>query len=207
MRPPISIPSIFVDGLVTARTLLRPLSVMLPVLVAAAALPPAAVAGVPAGAAVQRSNVAGLTNAQYMDAFVQRNGSRLSVAGRPFRFSGANVEFLGLENYGINSSKTVPAGSERYPSRYEVDDALATAHEMGATVVRAQTLGDTVGCAVCIEPRLGQFNQAAFAQAATGSTGSRRCSISRRRRSRLRARCTRRSSTGGTTPTSSRPAP
>jgi hypothetical protein len=127
-------------------------------------LPASAAAAVPAGAAAQHSNVAALTNARYMDAFVKRSRSRLTVAGRPFRFSGANVEFLGLENYGINSSKTVPVGSERYPSRYEVDDALATAHEMGATVIRAQTLGDTVGCALCIEPRLGRFNQAAFAE-------------------------------------------
>jgi len=43
-----------------------------------------------------------------------------------------------------------------------VDDALATAHELGATVVRSQTLGDSVGCAACLEPALGQFNAAAF---------------------------------------------
>jgi hypothetical protein len=146
------------------QTLLRPLKILLPVVAAAAALPAGAAADVSAGAAAQRSNVAGLSNQQYMDAFVKRSGSRLTVAGRPFRFSGANVEFLGVENYGPNPSKTVPAGSERYPSRYEVDDALATAHEMGATVMRAQTLGDTVGCAQCVEPKLGQFNQAAFAQ-------------------------------------------
>jgi hypothetical protein len=33
---------------------------------------------------------------------------------------------------------------------------------MGANVVRAQTLGDTVGCPNCLEPEPGQFNQRAF---------------------------------------------
>ena len=40
---------------------------------------------------------------------------------------------------------------------------MATAQEMGATVVRSQTMGDSVGCAACIEPELGQFNEEAFA--------------------------------------------
>jgi hypothetical protein len=33
---------------------------------------------------------------------------------------------------------------------------------MGATVVRAQTLGDSVGCRNCLEPTLGHFNAQAF---------------------------------------------
>src|SRR5205823_3472665 len=48
------------------------------------------------------------------------------------------------------------------PSHYEIDDAMATAHEMGATVVRSQTMADSVGCSDCIEPTLGTFNDAAF---------------------------------------------
>ena len=39
---------------------------------------------------------------------------------------------------------------------------MATAREMGVTVVRSQTMGDSAGCAECIEPTLGEFNQAAF---------------------------------------------
>jgi mannan endo-1,4-beta-mannosidase len=39
---------------------------------------------------------------------------------------------------------------------------MATARELGATVVRSQTLGDSVGCDACIEPALGQFNADAF---------------------------------------------
>src|SRR5439155_22309131 len=45
---------------------------------------------------------------------------------------------------------------------YEIDDALATARQLGATVVRSQTLGDSVGCDVCLEPTLGRFDAAAF---------------------------------------------
>src|SRR6266516_2248688 len=65
------------------------------------------------------------------DSFVTRSGSHLEVAGRPFRFGGANVEWLGLVGYGPFD----PSGP-RYPSHFEIDDALATAQEMGARVVR-----------------------------------------------------------------------
>jgi len=114
------------------------------------------------GSLAQRSNVPGLTAARYADSFVTRRGSRLYVAGQPFRFAGANSEFLGLRNYGPILSVGQKYGSERYPTKYEIDDDLATLHEMGATVVRAQTMGDTVGCALCIEPKLGKFNPQAF---------------------------------------------
>jgi mannan endo-1,4-beta-mannosidase len=91
------------------------------------------------------------------DSFVTRSGTQLRLAGRPFRFGGANVEWLGLVGYGPFD----PAGP-RYPTHYEIDDALATAREMGARVVRSQTMGDSVGCERCIEPELGRFNDAAF---------------------------------------------
>jgi hypothetical protein len=129
----------------------------------AASSPAASAASVAAvGARAQRSNVPGLTTSQYMSHFVVRHGSRLYVDGRPFRFTGGNTEWLGLENYGPNASASIPLGSERYPSHFEIDDALATLHEMGATVVRAQTLGDTIGCSKCLEPTLGHFNKVAF---------------------------------------------
>ena len=89
--------------------------------------------------------------------FVQRNATHLTVDGAPFRYSGPNIEWLGLEAYGPHD----PAGP-RYPSRFEIDDAFATAAEMGAKVVRAQTIGDTVGCPLCIEPELDRFNDDAF---------------------------------------------
>src|SRR5271154_4329864 len=89
--------------------------------------------------------------------FVQRAGTKLTLSGEPFRCSGPNIEWLGLEGYGPHH----PMGL-RYPSRFEIDDAFATSAEMGARVVRAQTMGDTVGCAICVEPEEGKFNESAF---------------------------------------------
>lgn len=91
------------------------------------------------------------------DEFVQRSDSHLTVAGKPFRYSGPNIEWLGLEGYGPHD----PMGP-RYPAHFEIDDAFQTAAEMGARVVRSQTMGDTVGCPLCIEPEEGKFNEAAF---------------------------------------------
>jgi mannan endo-1,4-beta-mannosidase len=91
------------------------------------------------------------------DAFVQRTGTKLTLAGAPFRYSGPNIEWLGLEAYGPHD----PIGP-RYPTHFEIDDAFATASEMGAKVVRSQTMGDTVGCPLCIEPEEGKFNESAF---------------------------------------------
>src|SRR5271155_3207382 len=90
--------------------------------------------------------------------FVQRAGTRLTLHGTPFRYSGPNIEWLGLEGYGPHD----PMGPH-LPSHFEIDDAFDTAAEMGAKVVRAQTMGDTVGCPLCIEPTEGNFNEAAFA--------------------------------------------
>lgn len=89
--------------------------------------------------------------------FVTRSGSELRLAGKPFRFGGANIEWLGLAGYGPAD----PAGPH-YASHFEIDDALATAKEMGARVVRSQTMGDSVGCSLCLEPERGRFNAAAF---------------------------------------------
>ena len=98
------------------------------------------------------------TSAQrFADSFVTKHGEFLYVAARRFRFGGANIEWLGLPGYGPFD----PRGP-RFPSHYEVDDAMATAQEMGVRVVRSQTMGDSVGCAVCIEPTRGHFDQAAF---------------------------------------------
>jgi hypothetical protein len=94
---------------------------------------------------------------QFSDSFVIRSGPRLYVAGRPFRFGGANIEWLGLVGYG-----PFDPNGPHFPSNYEIDDAMATAREMGVTVVRSQTMGDSVGCDQCLEPTLGHFNPAAF---------------------------------------------
>jgi len=87
------------------------------------------------------------------DTFVVRSGSQLLLKGKPFRFSGANIYWLGLDENvdGLD-----------YPTRFRVDDALATAQEMGATVVRSHSLGISVGCPLCIEPSPGVFNETAL---------------------------------------------
>ena len=91
------------------------------------------------------------------DEFVQRDGARLTLAGETFRYSGPNIEWLGLEGYGPLD----PIGPH-YPSHFEIDDVLDTAKMMGARVIRSQTMGDGIGCDLCIEPKLGQFNPEAF---------------------------------------------
>jgi mannan endo-1,4-beta-mannosidase len=87
--------------------------------------------------------------------FVTRSGTSLMLNGQTFRFSGANIYWLGLEE--VNTGNGIA-----YPSHFQVDDALATAQTMGATVVRSHTLGISVGCSICVEPTLGTFNQLAL---------------------------------------------
>jgi hypothetical protein len=54
--------------------------------------------------------------------FVERSGNKLTLAGEPYRFSGPNIEWLGLEGYGPHD----PRGP-RYADHFEVDDAFAIA--------------------------------------------------------------------------------
>lgn len=87
--------------------------------------------------------------------FVQREGSRLTLDGAPFRFSGTNVYWLGLDDNVRDA-----AGQPTVPSRFRIDDAFRAAQAGGGTVVR--TWGGLVGCARCIQPRPGEFQDAAF---------------------------------------------
>ncbi len=83
--------------------------------------------------------------------FVSRSGSQLVLNGRPFRFAGANIHWLGLDD------------TTNYPSQFRVNDAFDAAKEMGLTVVRSHSLGASTGCGNCIEPSLGVFNETALA--------------------------------------------
>jgi hypothetical protein len=94
---------------------------------------------------------------EHNDEFVQRDGTRLTLGGDTFRYGGPNIEWLGVEGYGPLD----PMGP-RYPSHFEVDDALDTVKAMGGRVIRSQTLGDSVGCDLCSEPKPGEFNPEAF---------------------------------------------
>ncbi len=85
--------------------------------------------------------------------FVTRSGAQLILNNQPFRFSGTNIYWLGLDE-NVNGVD--------YPTRFRVDDALTTAQEMGASVIRSHTLGVSVGCAKCLMPAPGTYNDAAF---------------------------------------------
>src|SRR5207253_11056384 len=60
--------------------------------------------------------------------FVTRSGSQLLLNGRPFRFAGANIHWLALDD------------STTYPSQFRVNDVFDAAQEMGLTVVRSHSL-------------------------------------------------------------------
>lgn len=92
--------------------------------------------------------------------FVTRSGSRLLLDGRLFRFGGTNEYYLGLDDNVRDA-----AGRPTHPTTAAIDDALQSAVRTGATVVRSHTLGISVGCAACYEPRPGVFNTAALASA------------------------------------------
>lgn len=88
--------------------------------------------------------------------FVTRAGSTLQVAGQPFRFTGTNMYWLGLDD------NITDGGGPTYPTKARIDNALRAAADAGMTVIRAHTLGISVGCARCFEPRLGAFHDSAL---------------------------------------------
>lgn len=125
-----------------------------------------AVAGllIPAGAAAVAAPVASAQPASAQPAsaspcraatgpFVTRNGSALCAGGGQLRFGGANIYWLGLDEN---------VGGHAYPTYFRITDALQTAREMGATVIRCQTCGISTGSPLSIEPSLNQFNDSAF---------------------------------------------
>jgi mannan endo-1,4-beta-mannosidase len=83
--------------------------------------------------------------------FVTRSATQLLLDGQPFRFAGANMHWLGLDD------------STNYSSQFRINDGLDAAKEMGANVIRSHDLGISTGCRNCIEPSLGVFNQTALA--------------------------------------------
>jgi len=83
--------------------------------------------------------------------FVTRSGTQLTLDGHPFRFAGANIHWLGLDD------------STNYPTQFRINDGLDAAKEMGANVIRSHDLGISTGCHNCIEPSPGVFNQTALA--------------------------------------------
>lgn len=99
------------------------------------------------------------------DGFVRRSGSRLELAGEPYRFAGTNIYWLGLDEN---------VDGVGYPTFFRIRDALDTARAMGFTVVRSHMLAST-GNPLSIRPsRDGGLNEAAFATVdyAIGYAGS-----------------------------------
>jgi mannan endo-1,4-beta-mannosidase len=86
--------------------------------------------------------------------FVTRQGSRLLVDNASFKAVGPNVYWLGLDE-NINASIS-------YPTPQRVLEIMATAAAMGATTIRATTLGVSVGHPLAISPSLGTFSEEAL---------------------------------------------
>ncbi|GAA6041852.1 hypothetical protein JCM8097_004507 [Rhodosporidiobolus ruineniae] len=86
--------------------------------------------------------------------FVSRNGSRLEVNGDEFKAVGANVYWLGLDE------NVDPSPS--YPSKGRVLEAMAVASVMGATTIRSQSLGISVGTGLSVENALNTFKDKSF---------------------------------------------
>jgi len=91
--------------------------------------------------------------------FVTRSGSTLQLNGNTFKFAGGNLEDAAL----WRSSASVTPAIQYYPSHYQIDDAMATAQEMGLTVMRVWEFA-TYGCTACMEPSEGVFNENALRQ-------------------------------------------
>jgi len=85
--------------------------------------------------------------------FVTRDGASLVLDGEPFRFSGPNIYWLGLDEN---------VGGVDYPTRFRIRDALDTAAATGATVVRSHMLAST-GAPLTLRPEAGVWNDEAFA--------------------------------------------
>ena len=125
-----------------------------------AAVAPTASASTQSGAKSKPTAVvgqrAGTTADASSDAFVTRSGSHLLLNGRPWRFSGVNMYWLGLDD------NVQDANGPEYPTHARIDDGFAGAAALGARLVRSHTLGISVGSPRSLEPSLGQFNDAAF---------------------------------------------
>lgn len=103
--------------------------------------------------------------------FVRRQGTSLQLDGRTARFAGANVYWLvrvfcGLERCLLKSLQGLdendPAYTTAYPSEERVLESMATVVAMGGNAIRCTTCGVSVGCALCMENALGEFNEAAM---------------------------------------------
>ena len=129
------------------------LALVVLVLVATAAL--VIRTGSEADTAVPVARVAG-TSAKTADTWVTKTGSTLTLAAKPWRFTGVNMYWLGLDD-NVRDDK-----GPTYPTHTLVDNGLNAAVKLGARVVRSTTLGVSVGSPRSVEPTLGNVNKTAF---------------------------------------------
>lgn len=94
-----------------------------------------------------------LLSNQNHEEFVGREGDELVLDDETFRFSGPNIYWLGLDE-NVDGTKE--------PTYFRIDDALKTASDMGANVVRSHTLGISTGHPNALKPSKDEFNQEAF---------------------------------------------
>jgi mannan endo-1,4-beta-mannosidase len=85
--------------------------------------------------------------------FVTQSGTHLSVNGTAFRYGGANIYWLGLDEN---------VGGIAYPTDFRIQDALQTAKDLGAADIRCISCGASVGNSLSIEPSPGVFSSNAF---------------------------------------------
>ena len=85
--------------------------------------------------------------------FVTRDGSTLELDGRPFRFAGTNLYWLGLDEN---------VGGVDYPTYFRIRDAIDTAKAMGMTVIRSHMLTSTGNPLSLLPSQEAGFNEAAF---------------------------------------------
>lgn len=86
--------------------------------------------------------------------FLARSGSHLLLNNTPYRFAGANLYWLGLDEN---------EGGVAYPTHFRVTDALTTiAGILPGSLLRAHTLGISTGNTLSFEPSVGVFNDSAL---------------------------------------------
>ncbi|GAA4965936.1 cellulase family glycosylhydrolase [Actinoplanes utahensis] len=85
--------------------------------------------------------------------FVTRDGARLLLGGRPFRFAGTNLYWLGLDEN---------VGGIDYPTYFRIGNALDTAEAMGLTVVRSHMLTSTGHPKTLLPSKEAGYNDDAF---------------------------------------------
>jgi mannan endo-1,4-beta-mannosidase len=98
------------------------------------------------------------------NSYVYRNGTSLMLLGKPWTASGANVYWLGLDENVIppKGEPFYAPFNASYPTKGRTTEVMKTLVMMGATLIRAHTLGVSTGNPLSLSPSLGVYNDAAF---------------------------------------------